>query len=942
MQDLSAIKTRFLALNRDRLTRLRDTLRPRQREIIDILPLLFHVNHRVLPGYISDATPVGIYDYTPGNRLIDGTRKLLPGFDYKRRALTRYDIQALFLMGSSGTIAYSTESDFDIWLCHDPDLPAGRLTELQAKARAIELWAATFDLEVHFFLMNADQFRKGEVVELSTESSGSAQHHLLLDEFYRTGLLLAGRYPIWWLVPPEEEHRYDEYIAELMHQRRLRLSEVIDFGGLPRAPAEEFFGGALWQLYKSIDSPYKAALKLMLMEVYAAEFPDVDLLSMQFKRRVHEGNVDQSSLDPYIMLRNKLEDYLQNHDDRNRLELMRRCFYFKVNERMGDPDTTRNMSWRREVMAELARSWGWDRDYMHMLDTRRRWKIHRVLEERKSLVSALTRSYHSLSSFARKQNMLARINQNDLNILGRKLYAAFERKAGKVDIINRGISDDIREDHISLHQLGGGREGGWVLYRGMVQPDDVEDNKPLKRSRSILELLVWAWLNQLIDDRTNITLLGRDNTISISEVKALVRCLDQIFPGSILAPIRFEDLVEAPRLSRINLFVNIGMRPDTARVREGNHLTSNKTDALSYGGVCENQILSIDQLMQNSWQEVMTFPHVGEDGVFECLAAYLRWSPPSSGVRPPPVKAWCFSSSSSMAITRRIEELFNDVVDCYYRDDDDCRNTRYILLVGQKYHVLTLQDDDLVHERIGSHNDLIKYLSRPLHEYSPVQIDRHTLGSDILPMIYQNNRPGVTQIFYVEEAQATYLYFVDENGALFYRRMAKADIHLLIGQYLRFLRAVSARRGMHGPAGREPVIDIFRARKQYHGKSLLVRHQDQESGGEQQYFNVQVITGVSKKSTPEFTIYIGNHEFSSLEFGDTLYREVAAHILELRKLGPRYPIYITDIDLAPQIVGLTSADQLQMVHYLEYKKQIEDRLNLALAAMLENREAGQG
>jgi adenylate cyclase, class 1 len=946
LADFRAIKTRFLAFNHDRLNRMREILRSQQRDIIDLLPLLFHVNHRELPGFVSDSAPVGVPDYAPGNRLLDMARKLAPGFDYRRRALPRYDIHSLFLMGSSGTIACSTESDFDIWVCHDPALSVVQIAELQQKARAIEKWTASYGLEVHFFLMNTEQFREGRVIELSAESSGSAQHHLLLDEFYRTGLLIAGRYPVWWLVPPDEEAGYEDFISRLVRDGVVRDNETIDFGVLPRAPAEEFFGGALWQLYKSIDSPYKAALKLMLMEAYAAEYPEVDLLSMQFKRAIHAGNIDPARLDPYVMLCTRLEGYLRDQNDDGRLALMRRCFYYKVNERLGDPDTIRNASWRRAAMTELARSWGWTREYMKQLDSRRRWKIDEVLEERKSLVSALTQSYHSLSRFARVQNMLARINQSDLNILGRKLYATFERKAGKIDIINRGISDNIRESQVSINQLGGGKHAGWELYRGKVQPEDINDSRPIKRSRSLLELLVWAWLNQLINEQTGITLYMRDSVLTMNEIRLIVKSLDQIFPGSHLAPSTFEELSQSPRLADFNVFVNIGVRPDTVRLREGKHLTSNKTDALSYGGVCENQVLKLEQLVRTSWQEVLTYPFIGEEGLFECLAAYLRWSPPSSGLMPARVKAWCFSSPQCMSVIRRIEELFTDIVDCYYRNNPYYRTTRYILLVGQKYHVLSLDGDNLVHKRIDSYNELIQYLSRPLEAFSPVHIDRNALGRDILPMIYHNNRPGAVQLYYVEEGQAIHLYFVDERGSLFHRRIAKMDIQVLIGQYLRFLRSVSARQAMHHAAGDEkaagkPVIEVFQAHKKYHGKSVLVPHREEPPDSAQHYFNIQVITSVSPANQPEFTIYVDDREFSTLEFGDDLYRRVAAHIIELRKHGQRYPIYITDIDLAHEIVGMTSTDQLQTVHYLAFKKQIEDKLNLALASLLGSRAAGQ-
>src|SRR5690606_2037172 len=118
---------------------------------------------------------------------------------------------ALYLMGSSGTIAYSENSDFDIWVCIRPDLTDEEQQALLRKTEGIESWAASLGLEVHFFLMSDEGFRRGQTSSLSRESSGSAQHHLLLDEFYRTGLLVAGRYPVWWLVPPDYEAHYEQY-----------------------------------------------------------------------------------------------------------------------------------------------------------------------------------------------------------------------------------------------------------------------------------------------------------------------------------------------------------------------------------------------------------------------------------------------------------------------------------------------------------------------------------------------------------------------------------------------------------------------------------------------------------------------------------------------------------------------------------------------------------
>ena len=52
--DLDQIRRRFLALNDKRLALALAELRPQQQDFPRLLPLLFHVNHPLLPGYVSE------------------------------------------------------------------------------------------------------------------------------------------------------------------------------------------------------------------------------------------------------------------------------------------------------------------------------------------------------------------------------------------------------------------------------------------------------------------------------------------------------------------------------------------------------------------------------------------------------------------------------------------------------------------------------------------------------------------------------------------------------------------------------------------------------------------------------------------------------------------------------------------------------------------------
>ena len=81
------------------------------------------------------------------------------------------------------------------------------------------------------------------------------------------------------------------------------------------------------------------------------------------------------------------------------------------------------------MLERLAHEWHWDQRQLALLDSRSQWKVRQVSSERRALVNELNYSYRFLTQFARTEQTVSLINKRDLNVLGRRLYAAFERKA---------------------------------------------------------------------------------------------------------------------------------------------------------------------------------------------------------------------------------------------------------------------------------------------------------------------------------------------------------------------------------------------------------------------------------------------------------------------------------------------------------------------------------
>jgi len=943
IRNIRETRNRFLALNRARLQRARMSLGAKKRDVLDLVPFLFHINSPVLPGFVSRLTPRGISDYSPGRRTLLAAKRFSKSFRYQRRALPNYDILALYIIGSAGSIAYTDTSDVDVWICMRPDLDkTARFRELESKARAIEQWARKSGLKLHFFLMDVDKFVRGMQHSVTAEGSGSAQYMLLLEEFYRTGLLLAGRYPLWWLVPPEQEQDYETVTGELLRKRFVRTNECIDFGSITSIPVGEFFGAALWQLNKAIDCPYKAVLKMALMETYAREYPATDLLSHRYKQLVYDGENDLNRLDAYRMMYEKLEAHLMEYRQEQRLEMLRRCFFFKVDEPLAAVDRHPANSWRRQLIDDLARDWKWSDRQLEDLRQRRFWKIDRVGSEYQELVRELTGTYRFLSQFARQSGQLATIRTDDLNTLGRRLFAVYERKAGKVEIISRGISSNLGEKRLTVRQSTDDRGAEvWELYRDVTEDLESPDSVCLRRSTSLVALIAWCHFNGLVNGTTAYQLKVRRGGLTLRELRALTHSMCLSFPRSLVLEGDIENYKSTPVVLNSTIFANVGIDPMYVHRRGDRHLTSARTDALSYSGLHENLAVTLDMLQLNSWKEVTLYHYTGIQGVLDCLRDYMRSIPPLQTASPP-VRVQCFSSSRGTAIAQRIQELFDDVIACYSSRGNE-ENARYLVEVDQSYALLSFFNGVLQYQWITTLDDLFNELRKGHAGFSSVIVDRYALRETPLPWIYADNREYAVQLFFSIDGEWVDVYVLDELGSLFYERIPYYDTDVLLSHYANFLGAVIFRRQIQNEGS---VSDSLKSislecyeihRSPSGGWRVTGREPPARHASLPGQIGLQVIGNRHTHDELSFSIFYNGEQITNANYGEDVFRDAARYILKSRKSRIAYPIRITDIDLPPP--GPVGGDRekwsgsMQTVDLLAAKKELEERFNMALSTL---------
>lgn len=760
---IETLKQRLDAINQLRVDRALAGMRPAFQHIYSLLPALLHFHHPQMPGYLEGNVPHGVSFFTPEENQLHLLHELT-GHVPQKFQMSRagqMPITGIYSMGSTSSIGQNSLSDLDIWVCHQSWLDNEERLNLQRKCTLLQKWCISLGVEVSFFLIDENRFRHNESGSLGAEDCGSTQHILLLDEFYRTAVRMAGKRILWNMVPCEEEPHYDDYVMSLYAQGVLTPNEWLDLGGLGTLSAEEYFGASLWQLYKSIDSPYKAVLKTLLLEAYSWEYPATRLLAMDIKQRLHNGEIVSFGLDAYSMMLDRVTHYLTSIGDTARLDLVRRCFYLKVCEKLSTDDS--GTGWRREILAQLVSEWGWESDKLAHLDNRSGWKIERVREAHNELLDAMMQSYRNLIRFARRNNLSVSASPQDIGVLTRKLYAAFEALPGKVTLVNPQISPDLSEGDLTFIHVPAGRANrpGWYLYNQAPEMSAIISHQPLEYNRYLNKLVAWAWFNGLLTSRTHLHIKG-DEICDLTRLQELVSDVSSHFPLRLPAPTP-KALYSPCEIRHLAIMVNLEHDPAAAFRNQVVHFDFRKLDVFSFGQQQQCLIASIDLLYRNSWNEVRTLHFSGEQSMIEALKTILG-KMHQDAAPPDTVEVFCYSQHLRGLIRTRVQQLVSECIELRLSStSQEPGRFKALRIAGETW--------GLFFERMGVS---VQKLENAVEFYGAISNNKlHGLSIKVEPnqtplpsVVNGYASEGIIQFFFEEAAdrQGFTIYILDESN----------------------------------------------------------------------------------------------------------------------------------------------------------------------------------
>ena len=181
-------------LNQQRIERALALMDVQSQQVFHLIPALLHFNHPSVPAYYSHPVPHGIVGFEPNDIQQQFIDQLTLSQKEPVATAAEPAVLALYTMGSTSSIGQSTSSDLDIWVCVSPHMGSDERASLSNKCLLITEWAKGYGVEANFFLMDEERFRHNHSEEMTGDNCGSSQHLLLLDEFYRTAVRLAGQH----------------------------------------------------------------------------------------------------------------------------------------------------------------------------------------------------------------------------------------------------------------------------------------------------------------------------------------------------------------------------------------------------------------------------------------------------------------------------------------------------------------------------------------------------------------------------------------------------------------------------------------------------------------------------------------------------------------------------------------------------------------------------
>jgi len=288
------------------------------------------------------------------------------------------------------------------------------------------------------------------------------------------------------------------------------------------------------------------------------------------------------------------------------------------------------------------------------------------------------------------------------------------------------------------------------------------------------------------------------------------------------------------------------------------------------------------------------------------MSTILLWQPNKKSIELS--KCWCPSESHGKSIELRISGIYSDVI-THYKSSKERGD--YLISIAEKDYLLQWQPGSCDYTLVSKQQDVIKILTAPKTHFSKTKVDRFLDNSGLFIQLLRLQSPNQITLFISSQKKVITLYLLDDKGTLFHQQFSGLSESTLNTNFHRFLTALKKKNDID----RLRFYRLTKTKEQSWKLSAIPL----TSAAQQEYLPV-TIKMASSEDNAQCTIHCGPQEFNGKANDRTLFQQVNALVISLRKSNARYPLYITDLSF-PEGVNYST------YHYIHQKQRLESLLN---------------
>lgn len=858
---------------------------------LHLLPLIFHINHKLLPGYVGSDAPAGIYAYKPENETLDYARGLSNKFRYQQEGIIKNSsIDAMYLhrhLIDGATIT--------CWLFYNLKLSEDQVRILKAKAEKVTKWLLSRGFNLGFFCCSTEDFNNDD---FRPEHSNK---EIFLDYFYSQSILLAGKYPVWWLVPPEEEVNYESFVKHIRQARFVDNDDFIDLGCIENKERGDLVRYAIEKVQKIKQSAEISLVELLIIDRKNTLWPRIDGLSLRVKKNLYLKRESSRAIDCLVELMHEtFKQYSPGSHTLKPTQLFYRLKYLdgKLNSEIIDEFV--GTEYQQSVSAA-----GIDRiiDYLKLLKA--------INHEVRQIFSNIVTQYTS-------QNNVDDIDKA-LAISARNMLVFLSDATNNVPLYNFVDRSDMVFNRILLRNNSPVSSSG---YWDLVLKTEQGQEKIIQRFSSLLGLLAWCWLNRLVNHSTQVSIDCTDQRIRQTDARYVLETLINQLNPELVSVIPAKEYESEVRPLQSLLFINLDAK------NGGSAKVSASDDPLSFGDNATNLVTHCDQLIVNSWGEVYTKNFTGNEGVIKCLCEWTHSAPLDGMSRPQNINVFGHGTGDSTYMSQRINQVYSEMTGFFYTDKQYAG--RFILRLGSDYYIVCSENMMLAPKLLGDRKKFISYLEFPLEKFCMTAIEKYAYAEYPIREIYQSNKINTVQVFYRLSGRYCRTWVLDEKGTLWQETsdMFELDSYFThwLYVYRNFIRRIAE---ITGEGKYSPGFEMYKVSISPFGGVDLYAVNAESISGKKNFIDVRVSIE-TEANLDQLSLVCGGKLFDYKTFTQNVLVECIEYI-SLRIVTEGFmPVYVTDIDVPLRLFNVSRKDQVQLSHLLKFKRNFEHRINKLL------------